>query len=150
MAEGPLHLVPIRGVTGRVGDRRIRSAGELQLDPATPSPSKLVLAGPDEEAIQPAVEALRIPQAPEVDPGANERILHGIARELAVSEDEPGRGVQAVDGRAGEDRERVVVAALRARHQVSLHAAHLLVVATPMVALPSMSFGRRERVPRRR
>src|SRR5215213_1789452 len=77
-------------------------------------------AGIDGQPIQPRLESSRIPQVRQLSPRGDEGFLDGIAGELRVANDEPCRRAQPDDGRAREDGERVVVAALRSLDKAAI------------------------------
>ena len=54
----------------------------------------------DRQSMEPRIETVRVAQARQVAPGADECLLDRVARELAVTEDEPGGRVQPRDGRS--------------------------------------------------
>ena len=56
----------------------------------------------------------------QVPPGAEQRVLDRVARELRVPEDEASRGVQPRDGRPDEHGEGVMIASPRPLHEPSL------------------------------
>ena len=91
-AEAALELVAIGEVEGGVGfDPRPARLTDLRFDrPPTSSPPRFAIAGTDEEAVDPGVEAVGIAQGREVAPGGDERLLGGVLGPL--------------DRRAGSDR----------------------------------------------
>ena len=60
--------------------------------------------------MKPGVEPVRVAQARKIAPGANERVLDRVARELGVPDDEPSGGVQPRDGQVDERGEGVMIA----------------------------------------
>ena len=62
--------------------------------------------------MQPGVELVRVTKPGQVAPGADERLLDGIARELAVAEDQAGGRVQPREPGIDERSEGVVIAPL--------------------------------------
>jgi hypothetical protein len=83
-------------------------------------PAELVKTRVDGQSSEPAVEGGRIAQSGQITPRPDERILDGVPREVVVPDDEPGRRVQARDGRAGERGKGVVIALLRSLDESSL------------------------------
>ena len=83
---------------------------ELDLDHATSSTPGEVETGVDDQSMKPGVESIRVAQARKVAPGADERVLDRVARELGVPEDQPGGGVQPRDGQVDERGEGVMIA----------------------------------------
>ena len=117
LAEGSAHLISIGQRAARV--RRGSVVVGKQPDVralATLSP-RLVVAGVHEQTTQPGVEPMRIAQRPQVGPGADERVLHGILRAAAIAQDEGGGREQPVDAGCGQCREGLAIASAgRADH----------------------------------
>ena len=80
----------------------------------------MIEAGIDGQAMEPGVEPVRVAKAREVAPGADERLLDRIARELRVPEDESGGRVQPRDGQVDERGEGVMIAPPRSDDETSL------------------------------
>jgi uncharacterized protein len=70
--------------------------------------------------MEPGIEPVRVTKTGQVAPGADERFLDRVARELRVPEDEAGRRVQPRKGRVDKLREGVMIAPLRASDELSL------------------------------
>ena len=79
---------------------------------AAPTSADSLEAGVHGQAVEPGVETVRIAQPGQVAPGSEEGLLHDVARELAISEDESGRPVQPRGGAFDEHREGVMIASL--------------------------------------
>ena len=80
--------------SGRVGLHGRMQRVELDLDwSSSPAPQE-VEAVVDDQAVQPSLEPVGIAKSRQVAPGADERFLDRIARELWVPEDQSGGGVQ--------------------------------------------------------
>jgi hypothetical protein len=71
--------------------------------------------------MQPGIEPVRVTQTAYVEPGLEERILHGISGVLVVAEDEPGGPEEPVGRAGGQCREGIEIPPLRPNHEVSLH-----------------------------
>jgi hypothetical protein len=95
-----------RGAVGR--DEHGFGAFDLASLLATPD----IDARPDDDATEPAIESTRIAQSRQFLPHADEALLDSIARQLSVTQDEPGGCIEPEDMRASERLERVVVASL--------------------------------------
>ncbi len=80
-----------------------------------------VLAGADDDPRQPGIEAIRVPQATEVSPRVDERLLHGVFGRGVVVEDEPGDGIEPSDRSRGQPREGVMIALSRLDHDLAVH-----------------------------
>ena len=112
VAQRALHDLPIHDVAVHVADSRPARDGKLDLcRPASP-PTHDVDAGPNEQSMEPGIEPVGVAQPRQVSPRGHQGVLDRVPRELAVSEDQSGRGVQPRDRRASEDGEGVVVAPL--------------------------------------
>lgn len=86
-----------------------------------PFPPPGVLAGPNEQTIQPGVESIRIAQAPQVAPGIDEGILDRVVRRGVIAEDQSGNRIEPANRNRGKVREGVMIALLRPDHEVSKH-----------------------------
>ena len=98
MGEPALDPVPVfdREV-GRTGVRRPRGR-EAQLDDLAPALALgLAITGTNDETPEPGVDAIGIPQATDVAPGGDERLLNRIVGAVGITEDELGNGVQSAD-----------------------------------------------------
>jgi hypothetical protein len=73
----------------------------------------------DEQSMEPRLEPVGIAKPDQVPPSANESLLDRIPRELAVAEDQAGRGIQPSDRRADEQLEGVMIALLRPHDEFS-------------------------------
>jgi peptide-methionine (R)-S-oxide reductase len=80
----------IRG--GVTGDRMKADAGV----PAA-CPARFRIAGVDDEAVEPGIEALRLAQRRQVAPGTEERLLGGVLGTIPVAQDAHRQGEAAVD-----------------------------------------------------
>src|SRR4051812_18473932 len=85
------------------------------------------LAAPDEietrigeQPLQPGVEPVRIAETGQVAPSADHRLLDGVARELAVAEDQAGGRVQPREAPVDEVGEGVMLALPRSLDESSL------------------------------
>src|SRR6185503_19365354 len=78
-----------------------------------------------EDAMDPRLEAIRIPEAPDRDPGLDERLLDRVLGQLVLAEDQPRDAVPALQRARDEGRERFAVPVLGVGDEVSLHRALL-------------------------
>ena len=77
-AEAALELIAIEQAEVRVGFGRIER-GDVDLHrPSALALAGLAMAGVDQQAVQPGVEAIRIAEPPDVAPGGDERLLGSI------------------------------------------------------------------------
>ena len=119
--EGSFELVAIDELAKLVDRRRVIDWQDRDLDRPPLAAPNLVLAGVDEEAMEPGVEPLGISQTPEVTPGSDQGVLNGVLGGIPVAEDPPRDRVQAVVCRNREGLEGLVVAPLRALDELGRH-----------------------------
>ena len=75
--------------------------------------------------MEPAIEAIRVPQRRKVAPGDDERLLGCVLGTVRVTQDETGNGVESTDRDARQLRERVVIARHRPLDQLPVHRASM-------------------------
>ena len=88
-----------------VGRRRLERLA-VHLDHPSLTATGLVDGCVDEQPVEPAVEVVGIAQAGKVAPGADERLLDRVARELAIAEDQTRCRVEPCGCGAGQARRR--------------------------------------------
>src|SRR5262245_17822418 len=120
LSEGLLELVAVGDSAGCVRRGRHVDLLELDLDHPPSSTSGEIEAGIDGQAVHPGIEPIGVAQTRKVAPGADQRLLDRIARELRVPEDEAGGRVQSRDGQVDERGEGVMIAPLCPNDQISL------------------------------
>jgi hypothetical protein len=118
--EAPFELVAIPEGADVIGRRRL-SSDELDLPGKSTTVSPLVVAGVDDQPVQPRVPTLWVAQTRKLSPGVLEGFLDGVFREVRIPEDQPGNGVEAVGGSGREDLEGLVVAASCRLDEIALH-----------------------------
>ena len=59
--------------------------------------TRLHVAGVNDETMEPGLEPLGIAQRRQIPPGAEQRLLRGVLRTIAITEDPVGEGVAAID-----------------------------------------------------
>jgi len=72
----------------------------------------------------PFVEAVRAAERWQIPPRPDVSVLDGVMGELGVPKDESGGGVEPRQGRIGEQREGVMIPALRSLHEILLAHIH--------------------------
>jgi len=92
-------------------------------DPVAALGSRRPVARPDEDPVEPGVEAIRIAERPDVEPRGDERVLDRILGPIVIADDEPGHAEEALDRARSKLREGVVIAFPGPDDEVSLHAA---------------------------
>ena len=96
--------------------------GDVDLhDPASGPVACHPIAGVDNQAMQPGVEAIGFADCPDVQPRGDECFLDGISRFVVALEDQPRRAGQPVERHFGERGEGVVVTTPGSQYEVSLH-----------------------------
>ena len=80
--------------------------------------TRVIAAGIDDEAVEPRLEAIGVAESPDVAPASNDRLLDGVLRCVAVSQDAVGDREEPVIGRADQRLERLAVSALCPPHQI--------------------------------
>ena len=84
-------------------------------------PLRFVVAGMDEDAVEPGVETVRLTQMREPAPGDDQGVLQSILGQARVAQDPVGHGVERIADLVHQDRERFAVAALGLLDEVSIH-----------------------------
>lgn len=120
-SKGLVKLVPSDDTTGHIG-----TAGRIGWDdPDARRPAALTaslgIAGVDDQAVEPGVEAFGIAQARQVPPGAEECLLGRVLRPVRVAQDPERKGVAAVDVRGSQGGECLLVAPTRPLDELGLH-----------------------------
>lgn len=101
-------------------------------------PLRLVVAGMDEDPVDPRLEAVRIPKLRKPAPGEDEGVLQRILGETRVAQDPLGDRIEAVADLMHQDGERLSVSPTGLFDEVSIHV-DLTVAATHGRGLPSMT-----------
>jgi hypothetical protein len=97
--------------------RLVRSSRPIDREDADvrvpcPPAARLGVAGVDEQALEPGVEAVRIAEAGQLSPGDHQRLLHSVLGPSDVPEDPLGDRHEPVTVRPGQDGEGLPVTAL--------------------------------------
>ncbi len=146
-AEPALELIAVGKIQARVGFRGL-AVTEAWIS-MLPSPFRtpcFAIAGSDEQAVEPGVEAVGVAETGDVDPGGDERLLGRILGLLLVAEDQPGDDVESVDRDACQLIERIPIPRHRPFHEIPLHRASGRCTTSVVVSLP-MSGGQGLTVP---
>src|SRR4051794_14056097 len=88
-------------------------------------PTGLLVARPDQGAVQPALETVGVTERPQLPPGTEIGRLHGILGEADIAKDPIRDAEAAVAGGAHERIEGILVALLRQFDQPTIHQALL-------------------------
>ena len=120
-AERPLQLVAV-GEGGAAIRRRWPIHGQdADLRRPLPRPLRFVVAGVDEDAMDPGFEPLRLPKIRESAPGQHEGILQRVLGQTRVAQDPMGDGVEGITDLVHQDREGLPVARSGPFDEVSIH-----------------------------
>jgi len=84
-------------------------------------PLRLVVAGMDEDPVDPRLEAVRVPKLRKPAPGEDEGVLQRILGESRVAQDPLGDRIQAVADLMHQDGERLSVSPSGLLDEVSIH-----------------------------
>ncbi|HSL34359.1 MAG TPA: hypothetical protein VK871_11960 [Candidatus Limnocylindrales bacterium] len=118
--EGPLELLAVGDGRSRVrGSRLDREELDGGLEPA--STTELVGGRVDEDAVEPAVEAVDVPELRQLAPATDERLLDRVFGEVVVPQDEPSDRQEAIDLTGRKPPEGVSVAVPRSLDEISPH-----------------------------
>ena len=97
--------------TARARWRSAALRDDPQLDDrSAPLASGLPVAGADDEATEPGVDAIDVAKAADVPPGGDQGLLDGIVGAIAVAQDQAGDGIQSADRPVDEHGEGVMIA----------------------------------------
>src|SRR6476620_9635222 len=129
--QAAIEEVAIDDARREVARRRDVDRGQLDLEGTPPTAPHDVETGVDEQSMEPGVEPVGVAQRRQVPPAADHRLLDGVSRELAVTEDQAGGRVQPRDGCAGEQGEGVMIATLCSLDESSLVHGRLRTSARP-------------------
>lgn len=83
--------------------------------------ARLAIDASDEDAMEPGLERIGVPEPAKVPPGANERFLDGVLREVTIPKHELGDVEEPVDRHGGEVGKRGPVPGARPLNQLSSH-----------------------------
>jgi len=121
----PVDEITVGQVTGRIGNRRGMEGGDFDFTRPPAPPPRLVKTGVGREPEEPGLESIGIPQASEVAPRPEKRVLDRVAGELRVSKDKTGGRIEASDFSVDERGEGVMVALPRTVHELTVIHARL-------------------------
>jgi hypothetical protein len=121
LQEEPLELVTVDELAEPVLAGRLIDRQHRDLDGSPPALPDLVLAGIDEEAMEPSIELVAVAKTAKIAPGPDEGVLDGILRGIPIAQDSPRDRVQAVVCGAREGIECLVVAPLCALDELGRH-----------------------------
>ena len=119
--EGALQLVAV-GDDGRFvrGGRPVNGQDSDVGRPLT-SPLRFVVAGMDEDPVEPGLEAVRFTQVRKPAPGEDQGVLQRVLGETRVAQDPMSDGVERVADLVHQDGERLTVALAGQLDEVSVH-----------------------------
>src|SRR5262249_48615423 len=124
-AKAAFDLIAVRKADARVRHHSVEWP-DTSLDGRSPPPRAcFAIAGADQEATQPRLEAIWIPQRREVAPGADQRFLGCVLGAFLVTEDQAGNDKEPADQVACQLGERVMIARHRPLDEIPIHRASL-------------------------
>ncbi len=119
--EGALQFVAV-GDGGRlVRCRRPVDGQDSDVGRPLASPLRFVVAGVDEDPMEPRLEAVRFPQVRDPAPGEHEGVLQSVLGETRVAQDPMRDRVERVADLVHQDRERLTIALAGQLDEVSIH-----------------------------
>ena len=120
--EPAIELVAIRdragGIAGELGSASL-AAGHHDPPPAT---CRLGVRRPNDDAVRPGIEALRVPKAGQLLPHVDEGLLDSVLGRLRVAEDVVGEPEQLVPAASDQEVERFLVAVLGSLDELTFQA----------------------------
>ena len=120
-AEGALQLVAIGDGGAPIRASMARRPAAPGRSPTSAAPAGLVVAGVDEDPVDPGLEALGLPQVRQPPPGEDEGVLQRVLGEPRVAQDPVGDRVERVADLVHQDGERLSVAPTGPLDEVSIH-----------------------------
>jgi len=122
-AESVLEVIPRSDGARHVGVARWLSGKPLDLGRPTALAASFRVAGVDDEAAEPGIEALGLAKGGQIAPRTQQGLLDSVLGSVGVAQDPAGDGVAPGDVRGGQRGERLVIALLRPFDEVELHPA---------------------------
>ena len=132
-AERPLQFVAVGDGGRAVRGRRPIDGQDPDVRRPLARPLRFVVAGVDEDAMDPRLEALGLPQVREPAPGEHEGVLQRVLGETRVAQDPLGNRVERIADLVHQDGERLTIAPTGLLDEVSIHL-DLRCAATPTAA----------------
>lgn len=121
LAERTIELILHGDARGRIWNLWTVVGQELQVAAVMALATRLGVAGVHEKPIRPRLKALGIPEARQVAPRVEQRILGRVLCQGRVAEDPARNGVQAVTDTSDQGVERLFVAVHRQLDELPLH-----------------------------
>ncbi len=120
-AERPLQFVAVGDGVAAVRGRWPIHGHDPDVRRPAASPLRFVVAGVDEDAMDPRLEPVRVPKMREPAPGKDEGVLQRVLGEARVAQDPEGDRVENVADLVHQDGERLSVAPTGLLDEVSIH-----------------------------
>ena len=117
--EAALELVTLGDGDRCVGGIPGRDRGELDLDRSSSVAARNIETGVDREPMDPGVEPIGIAEPGQVPPRPDERVLHRVAGQVLVAEDQASHGLETADRGVEEQGEGVMVASPGSLHELA-------------------------------
>ena len=128
-AKRPFQLVAVRQGAARIRARRVSDVENPDVCRELPAPTGFVVAGVDEDSMDPRLEVLRLPQVRDPAPGEHESVLQRVLGQTRVAQDPVSHRVELIADLVHQDGERLTIAPTGLLDEVSIH--HRPPVAAP-------------------
>src|SRR5262249_25525579 len=119
--ERTLQLVAIDDGQGMIRGRRSFHRQDPDASGPVPGPRRLVVAGMNEDPMDPRLEAVCVPQPRELPPGEDEGVLQRVLGETRVAQDPERDREERIADLVHQDGERLTVAPTGPFDEVSIH-----------------------------
>jgi len=116
-SEGIVDELSLDDVRSGIADHGSVERLQLDLDGPGAAMPQGIDAGADEQAMEPAVETIRVAQAGQASPRPDVRLLDRVSSQLSIPEDQPRGCVQPRRTRADERGEGVMIASPGTFHE---------------------------------
>jgi hypothetical protein len=120
-AKRPLQLVAVGEGRASLRGRRPVGRQDPDLRCPIPSPLRFVVAGVNEDSVDPGLEAVRLPQVRESAPGDDEGVLQRVLSPTAITQDPERDGEEDVTDLVYQDGECLPIAPTGLLDEVSIH-----------------------------
>ena len=120
--ERPLQLVAIDDLAGAIRLHRLIGGKQAHVGRPVAGPACLGVAGAHEEPVRPGVEARRVAELRKIPPDGQQRLLRRVLGEVEVAQNSMRDRMEPIAHGHGEAREGLLVAVLRANHEIGIHA----------------------------
>ena len=120
-AKRPLQLVAVGDGMRPIGGRMSIHGHDPDGRRPSARPPRFVVAGMNEDPVDPRLEALGIPKARDPPPGEDKGVLQRVLGSARVTQDSEGHGEERVADLVHQDGKRLAVAPTGLLDEVSIH-----------------------------